>query len=431
MPRGHGGTEREPRANHESGVAFYAFPLLAAVGIVSYLLNLLPLGSWWCASIPTFMILARATVDEALHASWIIPDALIMCLSDISWSRALGLLGAHALASVCLSYLREGKAGETGKRIVVITGAASGIGLALCKELIQEYDDYVIALDASQQGLDQLVAWHRCTREAAPSAAPCRLTCIQCDVSERESVERAARMAAVGLRETDESSIAADMTKNLDDARLPIHAIVHLAGVFACGPLVEEATMATAERALRVNVLGCMHVTQAFYRLMRSSSRAVVANAHGRVVVVGSELAEARVCPALTAPYAMSKLALEGYAVALRQELAVCEPPIHVCLVHPGPIDTPLSTEATERAALEHVRARSAWSAGLTKLVATSAAYRRHARPAAFAAQAMGEVVHAIRPPWRTTINYTYLMRLASWTPQWVLDLVACRALRV
>ena len=32
--------------------------------------------------------------------------------------------------------------------------------------------------------------------------------------------------------------------------------------------------------------------------------------------MVGSELAEARVCPALTAPYAMSKFALEGYAVS-------------------------------------------------------------------------------------------------------------------
>ena len=126
----------------------------------------------------------------------------------------------------------------------------------------------------------------------------------------------------------------------------------------------------------------------------------------------------------------MSKFALEGYAAALRQELSVRTPPIHVCLVNPGPICTPLSTEATERAALEHVRAGSEWSVGLRKLVGTARVYsRRHARPAAYAAQAIAEVVHAVRPPRRTTINYTYLMRLASWTPQWGLDLVARRAL--
>lgn len=108
----------------------------------------------------------------------------------------------------------------------------------------------------------------------------------------------------------------------------------------------------------------------------------------------------------------------------------MCEPPINVCLVNPGPIDTPLSTEATESAARQHVQARSEWSTGLINLVATSKAYYRHARPAAYAAQAIGEVVHAIRPPSRMTVNYTVAMRIASWMPQWVLDIVACRMLR-
>ena len=99
---------------------------------------------------------------------------------------------------------------------------------------------------------------------------------------------------------------------------------------------------------------------------------------------------------------------------------------MRVCLVNPGPIDTPLSTQATEHAALKHVQARSGWSAGLRNLVTAAEAYtRRHARPAAYAAQAIAEVVHSVHPPRRTTINYTYPMRLAAWTPQWVLDLVA------
>ena len=418
---------REPRANHEMTPAKFAMPLLVVGGVTTHLLRA-PLGSWWLATIPAFMLLSRVTVDEALHSSWIFSDALALYLSGIGYTKALILLAAHAAASVGLSRLREGSVGDTCRRIVLVTGAASGIGRALCEELITEYDDFVIALDVSQTGLDELEAWHREQRHrhAAAAPPPCRLGCIQCDVSELSSVQRAVHRAAVDLREPDESSVTAGGAHNLDDERLPIHAIVHLAGVFACGPLVDEATMAHAERALRVNVLGVMHVTQAFDRLMRSSSRAC----RGRVVVVGSELGDARVCPALTAPYAMSKLALEGYSAALRQELAVREPPVAVCHVNPGPITTPLSTDATERAALEHVRAKSEWSAGLMRLIEASRAYsRRHAMPAALAAQALGEVVHAIRPPRRTTINYTYAMRIASWTPQWVLDIVTHRML--
>lgn len=276
--------DREPRANHESGVASAALPLLAFGGIATHLLQM-PLGSWWCASIPAFMLLSRATIDEALHAAWIIPDILMLYLSRISWANALVLLAAHGAGSVGLSYLRTGRAGDVGWRIVLVTGAASGIGRALVEELITEYDDFVIALDASQEGLDQLESWHLQSRLGSPPAppAPCRLACIQCDVSNRASVERASRIAAVNLREADESSVVADATRRMDDERLPIHAIVHLAGVFACGPLMEEATLPSVERAIGINVLGCMYVSQAFYRLMRSSSRAVMANAHGRV----------------------------------------------------------------------------------------------------------------------------------------------------
>lgn len=425
------GYEREPRANHEMSPAKMSMPLLVAGGLATKLFGM-PLGCWWLASIPAFMLLSRVTLDEALHSSWIFSDALALYMSGIGWGKGLLLLAAHAAASSCLSFLREGKAGDTCRRIVLVTGAGSGIGRALCEELITHYGDFVIALDVSQHGLDELEAWHAAERQrqhtdAQQPAPPCRLGCIHCDVSDKASVERAARRAASNLREPDESSVVSDGAKQLDDERCPIHAIVHLAGVFACGALVEEKTMEVAERALQVNVLGCMYVTQAFYRLMRSS----VYMTSGRVVVVSSELSEARVCPALTAPYAMSKFALEGYSAALRQELAVCEPPIAVCLVNPGPIATPLSTDATVHGALEHVRSRSEWTAGLTNLVETSKAYsRRHARPAPFAAQAIAEVVHAIRPPRRTTINYTYPMRLASWTPQCVLDLAAQRILK-
>jgi hypothetical protein len=111
--------EREPRANHEQDVATTALPLLVVGGVATYLLNI-PLGRWWCATVPAFMLLSRATLDEALHAAWIIPDALAFYLSGLRWTSSLALMAVHAAASIGLSYFRQGKAGDTAKRIVLV-----------------------------------------------------------------------------------------------------------------------------------------------------------------------------------------------------------------------------------------------------------------------------------------------------------------------
>ena len=133
----------------------------------------------------------------------------------------------------------------------------------------------------------------------------------------------------------------------------------------------------------------------------------------------------------LTAPYAMSKFAIEAYASALRQELAVIDPPVHVCTVNPGPILTPLSTVATEKAAMAHVRRESRWSHGLLTLIKRAKQYTAlHGVEPQLAAEGIAELVHAIHPPARTTINFTLEMRLAACTPQWLLDLVGCQEMR-
>ena len=53
----------------------------------------------------------------------------------------------------------------------------------------------------------------------------------------------------------------------------------------------------------------------------------------------------------------MSKFALEAYATSLRQELSVVSPPLRVCMVHAGPVATPLTTKRTQEKALQHVEA--------------------------------------------------------------------------
>ena len=121
----------------------------------------------------------------------------------------------------------------------------------------------------------------------------------------------------------------------------------------------------------------------------------------------------------------MSKFALEAYATALRQELAAVEPRPHVCTINPGPILTPLTTTDTQQEALKHVRAESRWTQQLHRLVKRSQQYVRYngVEPQ-LAAKALADVVHARRPPERTTINYTLEMRLAALTPQMVMDAV-------
>ena len=114
-----------------------------------------------------------------------------------------------------------------------------------------------------------------------------------------------------------------------------------------------------------MNVVGQLAVTQAFLPALRA--------ARGRIVIVGS-IAGKSALPFLGA-YAMSKHALEAMADSLRVELA--PDGIHVALVEPGTIATPiwtkpqpiadeLSAEGTERygARIEAFRAVAAKRSG-------------------------------------------------------------------
>ncbi|MGH3025955.1 MAG: SDR family NAD(P)-dependent oxidoreductase, partial [Gaiellaceae bacterium] len=83
-------------------------------------------------------------------------------------------------------------------------------------------------------------------------------------------------------------------------------------------------------RQLDVNVVGQLRVTQVFLPALR--------RAQGRIVLMGS-IAGRSSLPFLGA-YAMSKFALEAMADALRVELAPWG--MHVAIVEPGTIDTPI-----------------------------------------------------------------------------------------
>ena len=110
-----------------------------------------------------------------------------------------------------------------------------------------------------------------------------------------------------------------------------LHGLVNNAGVAVAGPL-EFLPPDDLRRQLEVNVVGQLRMTQLCLPALRA--------ARGRVVNMGS-ISGINALPLLGA-YAMSKFALEAMTDSLRVEL---EPwGIHVAIVEPGTIKTPIWT---------------------------------------------------------------------------------------
>ena len=110
-----------------------------------------------------------------------------------------------------------------------------------------------------------------------------------------------------------------------------LHGLVNNAGVAVAGPL-EFLPPDELRRQLEVNVVGQLRMTQLCLPALRK--------ARGRVVNMGSA-SGLNALPLLGA-YAMSKFALEAMTDSLRVEL---EPwGIHVAIVEPGTIKTPIWT---------------------------------------------------------------------------------------
>jgi NAD(P)-dependent dehydrogenase (short-subunit alcohol dehydrogenase family) len=111
-----------------------------------------------------------------------------------------------------------------------------------------------------------------------------------------------------------------------------LDALVLNAGIAIAGPL-EFLPPDELARQLDVNVVGQLRVLQSLLPTLRRSN--------GRVILMGS-IGGKSALPFLGA-YAMSKFALEAMADALRIELAPWG--IHVAIVEPGTIATPIWTK--------------------------------------------------------------------------------------
>lgn len=182
---------------------------------------------------------------------------------------------------------------------VVITGASTGIGAA-CALYLDRLGWRVFA--GVRKPADG---------EALRQQASDRLTPLLLEVTDAAAITAAADAVTTAVGE-------AGLT-----------GLVNNAGITRGGPL-EFLPVAELRQQFEVNVIGQIAVTQAFLPLLRQGP--------GRVVNMGS--ISGRVAMPFMGPYAASKFALEALTDSLRLELRSWG--IHVAIIEPGPIATPI-----------------------------------------------------------------------------------------
>ncbi|MBN2309190.1 MAG: SDR family NAD(P)-dependent oxidoreductase [Candidatus Hydrogenedentes bacterium] len=181
---------------------------------------------------------------------------------------------------------------------VFITGASAGIGAALAREFARR--GARVALAARR--LDRLAK----VQEGIAAAGGDALA-VQCDVTDRASLDRAVARAA-------------DAFGGLDVA-------VANAGFGVSGPF-EKLSTEDYRRQFDTNVFGLMDTTYAVLPLLRQSK--------GRLALVSSVMG--RVATPSTSAYCSSKFAVCGLAESLYYELA--ERGVSVTCIEPGLVES-------------------------------------------------------------------------------------------
>lgn len=138
----------------------------------------------------------------------------------------------------------------------------------------------------------------------------------------------------------DEASLLAIRTRLLEMG-IVLDAVLNVAGVHQMASLV-ETDFAAMKKVVDINLSGTMLVNRVFHSCLSPK---------GRIIVVTSEVAGFDPMP-FNGLYSVTKIALDAYAQALRQEVNLLGQ--KVITVRPGAVKTPLavgSVEATQNLA--------------------------------------------------------------------------------
>ncbi len=190
-----------------------------------------------------------------------------------------------------MSYKLEGK-------VVVVTGAASGIGFELAKILAAKGCRLALA-DVNGDGL-----------KAAAAKLPGNPMLSTLDVANREAV----------------AAFAADVHRHYG----AVHVVINNAGI-ARAQRIADIEYADFERVMNINFWGVVYGTKAFLPKLIEQGDGVIVNVASLYGLVGF--------PRMGA-YASSKFAVRGFCEVLRAELGGTG--VRVVAVFPGGIKTPI-----------------------------------------------------------------------------------------
>ena len=200
---------------------------------------------------------------------------------------------------------------EFAGKVAVVTGAASGIGRALCQRL-GALDMKLVMADVEAGALKEAAS---ALRAAGHTVLP-----VQTDVSRADSV----------------SALAERTVEAFGTA----HVLCNNAGVFAAG-LSWEAPQSDYDWVFGVNVWGVIHGLRSFVPLML---------AHGEEAHIVNTASMAAVTTApFTAPYFMSKAAVFSLSESLYAEMRARDAAIGVSVLCPELVDTAIARAERNR----------------------------------------------------------------------------------
>jgi NAD(P)-dependent dehydrogenase (short-subunit alcohol dehydrogenase family) len=200
-----------------------------------------------------------------------------------------------------------GRTAQRGPRVVVVTGASSGIGLAVAQQAAVQ-GDHVVLVARDEATLD--MAAKECERAGAASTLV-----ISTDVGDDDAVQRCFAQVL-------------DRHGRLD-------AVVNSAGVVAYGR-AEEVPREVFDGVLRTNLVGSMNVARHVLPVLREQGR-------GSLVLVGSVIGH--IAAPLMTPYAVSKWGVRALARQLQLENRDVSG-VHISYVAPGGVVTPIYEQA-------------------------------------------------------------------------------------